>query len=700
MMSSNRLFFPSLRCFEKHIWHAYLVGRCTRKSVVTWSPLASAFNLKTKWKINLGKSKVGLFEMPELSSPSGFQNAQQKCIMKAEELVLEAINAPTTPHIVSIFDKLSDTLCCVADLADFIRLAHPNTKFAQAAEDTCMSISALVERLNTNVELHQSIKRLLDCKDAMDSMDEESRKVAQLFLFDFEQSGIHLDETKRLEAVKLNEDILLLGSQFMQGTQMPTALHKNQLPEHIRNGFTVDGNNVMISSLHSDHHSELVRETAYKVYLYPNQTQISCLDKLLESRHRLANLVGFPTFAHRALRGTMAQNPKNVMEFLKHLAARLHPMAKEEIQPLNNVKKANNKYSTNSNELKPWDCSYYMSTTKKQMYDVDSVDLSQYFSLGSCMDGLNMIFNCLYGISLASVEPHYGETWAPDVKKLGVMHETEGLLGYIYCDFYDRPSKPPHDCHFTIRGGRVLEDGSYQLPRVVLVCTCIPAHSGAPALLTHGMLENLFHEFGHAIHSMLARTKFQHVTGTRCATDFAEVPSILMEFFANDYRILKKFAKHYKTHETLPEEMISNLCSSKKMFSAYEMQTQVFYSILDQVYHAHHPLNKSTTEILADVQNNYSCLPHVSGTAWQLRFGHLVGYGAKYYSYVLSKAVATKIWRQCFADDPLSRSTGEKFRREMLASGGSKDPVTLVKNMIGHEPTNEELVESLIAGLQ
>ncbi|XP_033096110.1 mitochondrial intermediate peptidase-like [Anneissia japonica] len=698
-MASNRRFIHSIKCAGKYLLHPHRRGRWIAKSrsVVTWSPLASAFNLKTKWKINFGKSNVGLFEMPELTSPTGFSEAQVKCIKEAEDLVQEAINSPTSPQIVNIFDKLSDTLCRVADLADFIRLAHPDNNFAQAAEDACMSISALVERLNTNVELHQSIRRLLDSKEVMGSMDEESRKVAELFLFDFEQSGIHLDEIKRLKAVSLNEDILVLGSQFMQGTQMPTAVRKDELPEHIRHCFPVDGQNVMINSLHAENPSDLIREAAYKVFLYPNPTQSTLLDQLLEARHSLANLVGFQTFAHRTLRGTMAKTPENVMEFLMYLAEHLYPKAKKELQFLEGVKKSINKY--NNQEIKQWDPSYYMNIAKKQKFDVENIDLTHYFSLGACMDGLNLIFTSLYGVSLESVDPQHGETWAQDVKKLAVIHETEGLLGYIYCDFFDRPSKPPHDCHFTIRGGRLMDDESYQLPRVVLVCSCIPPQSGAPALLTHGMMENLFHEFGHGIHSMLARTKFQHVTGTRCATDFAEVPSILMEFFANDYRVLKKFAKHYKTQETLPEEMISKLCASKKMFSAYEMQTQVYYSILDQMFHGNHPLQKSTTDILADVQNNFSCLSHVPGTAWQLRFGHLVGYGAKYYSYVLSKAVATKIWSQCFAQDPFSRSAGERFRKEMLASGGGKDPATLVENMLGHKPTKEELVQSLLTGL-
>ncbi len=211
------------------------------------------------------------------------------------------------------------------------------------------------------------------------------------------------------------------------------------------------------------------------------------------------------------------------------------------------------------------------------------------------------------------------------------------------------------------------------------------------------MVENLFHEFGHAMHSMLARTRYQHVTGTRCATDFAEVPSILMEYFANDYRVLSQFARHHKTDETLPEDMIARLCASKKQFAAFEMQTQVFYSILDQIFHGEHPLKKSTMEILSEVQNQFSSIKYVPGTAWHLRFGHLVGYGAKYYSYLLSRAVASSVWHQCFDADPLNRDTGERYRWDMLAHGGGREPAVLVENMIGKKLSTEDLVDALLA---
>ncbi|XP_066031979.1 mitochondrial intermediate peptidase isoform X2 [Chamaea fasciata] len=634
-------------------------GQGGRAVSTSWCPVGTAFDAKQQQQPLRGGAAgrdTGLFGVPELSCPEGFQEAQDKALQDSEQLVQKACSTPPGPETVMIFDQLSDSLCRVADLADFVKVAHPDFAFREAAEEACRNIGTVVEKLNTDVELCQSLRRLLADETVMSSLDPETRRVAELFMFDFEISGIHLDEEKRKKAVDLNVRILDLCNEFLIGTHIPNKIDKHVLPEHIRYNFTAEGNYLQVAGLHADCPDDLVREAAYKIFLHSNTQQLARLEELLASRNSLAQLVGYDTFAHRALQGTMAKTPETVRQFLEKLSEQLSKRTQKDFEMMTKMKM---KLNPHNSMLMPWDHPYYSGVLRAERYNIDPGLYCPFFSLGACMEGLNSLFSQLLGISLYAEQTKRGEIWSEDVRKLAVVHETEGLLGYIYCDFFQRPDKPHQDCHFTVRGGRLKENGEYQLPVVVLMLSLPNSARGAPTLLSPGMMENLFHEMGHAMHSMLGRTRYQHVTGTRCATDFAEVPSILMEYFANDYRVVNQFARHYKTGQPLPKNMVSRLCESKKVCAAADMQLQ----------------------------------------AWQLRFSHLVGYGAKYYSYLMSRAVASMVWKQCFAQNPFDRAMGERYRREMLAHGGAKEPMLMVQGMLQKCPSVEDFVDALVSDL-
>lgn len=659
----------------------------------TGTSLAASFNARSSLKSQISKSlrkgavSSGLFGIPELASPDGFQALENKAVKRTNELIAEA-TAPTgvrKRNIVQIFDDISDTLCRVADLADFVRVAHPDQNFSRAASQTCANICALVEKLNTNSDIYNTLEGALEYGDVL-PMDEMEKRVGDLFLFDFHQSGIQLPAADREMFVQANEAIHVIGNQFALNSSQGRAVSRTVLPSHLQNTFVLEGDNILVNSLFSESPSDWKREAAYRLYLTPEKEQEHLLELLLSLRHKLAQCAGFPTFGHRALRNTMAATPSNVMTFLESLARELKPRSEKEIAALKQLKKSHNSFPKNHKfNFDAWDPPFYVSLARQQRYSIDAEEYAAYFSLGGCMEGLSSLFKSLYNVTLEAEETEPGELWHPEsVQKLCIQHGTEGTLGYIYCDFFERPNKLQQDCHFTVCGGRELEDGTYQLPVVVVVLNLPSPRWGGLALLTPSMVENLFHEFGHAMHSMFARTKFQHVTGTRCATDFAEVPSVLMEYFASDYRVLSTFARHHRTGEMIPKAMVQNLCRSRHMYNALDTHSQVFYSILDQKYHGL-PSNLTTTEILKQCQEKYHFLGYVEGTAWQLRFGHLVNYGAKYYSYLLSRAVASKVWHGCFEADPFSSSNGEKWRREVLSHGGSKPPLTLLQALLGED---------------
>ncbi|KAJ8368829.1 hypothetical protein SKAU_G00088570 [Synaphobranchus kaupii] len=666
-----------------------------RHVTTSWSPVGAAFNARQHKKLDLCEKNVGLFGVPALTSPGGFEIVQERALKETERLVERACNSPPGPLTVQTFDQLSDNLCKVADLADFIKVAHPDPAYRDAAEKTCVKIGTVVEKLNTNVDLFKSLKNLLDNKDIFATLDPETRRVAELFMFDFEISGIHLNEEKRKKAVSLNVHLLDLNNEFLIGSHLPNKIEKRVIPDHIHHHFTVDGSYIQIGGLHADCPDDLVREAAYKIFLYPNANLMQCLDELLVCRNELAQLVGYDSFAHRALKSTMMKTPENVMQFLTLLTERLSERTAKDFEMMREMKR---KLNPKKAELMPWDHPYLSGVIRAERYNIEPSLYSPYMSLGSCMEGLNNLFTQLLGVSFQAQQPQKGEVWNEDVRKLAVVHEEEGLLGYIYCDFFHRPDKPHQDCHFTIRGGRLMESGEYQLPVVVIMLSLPHPSKTAPTLLTPSMMENLFHEMGHAMHSMLGRTRYQHVAGTRCATDFAEVPSILMEYFATDFRVVSQFARHYQTGQPLPKSLVARLCESKKFCGAADTQLQVFYSALDQIYHSKSQ-DRSTTDIMKEMQEKFYSLPYVPNTAWQLRFSHLIGYGAKYYSYLMSRAVASMVWKQCFVKDPFDREMGERYRREILAHGGGMEPRLMVQGMLQTCPSLKDFVDALVSDL-
>uniref|UniRef100_A0A0B6ZZD4 Peptidase M3A/M3B catalytic domain-containing protein n=1 Tax=Arion vulgaris TaxID=1028688 RepID=A0A0B6ZZD4_9EUPU len=709
MMSSKAfLQFSQGKCstYTRQFQNYLRSSKCHRKqwtlehisSVSTWSPFAAAFNTRPQRKLslNLKLEKTGLFGIHELRDPTGFFLLKQGVEERVFRLLEEASSSTRNRKMVMVFDELSDTLCKVADMADFVRVAHQNKDVAQAAEETCVELASLVEQLNTNVALHQALQTVLTEGDKFPT-DSVDQRVAELFMFDFQQSGIHLEDEKRKEFVKLNGNIHLLGTFFQRGSQKPVSIPKNKLPENLRHVFGVDGDNIMVSGLFSDHYSSMVREAAYRIFLSHDAHQADILKTLLTARYRLAKLVGFDTYSHRANKGTIINSPENIVEFLNLLSQELKPRAKIDFEDMLRLKQQE---ESTAKEIMPWDPPYLTAIGRQKRSTMSNMNSLPYFSLGCVMEGLNNLLQCLFAVSLQHVEMELGEAWNDDIYKLAVVHQTEGVLGYIYCDFFERYGKPNQDCHFTIQGGRRRDDGSYQHPVVVLQLS-LPAARGSniPTLLTPGNVDNLFHEFGHAMHSMLGRTRYQHVTGTRCSTDFAEVPSVLMEFFAAEPRVISTFARHYKTGEPMKKSDVKNLCDAKKIFAASDMQQQVFFSMLDQVYHGAHPLSGSTSDLLAQIQSQYCNIEYVPGTEWELRFGHLVGYGAKYYAYLVSRAVAAQVWHTCFKADPFNRSMGSRYREEMLAHGGEKHPVNIVQDMLGQHPTVENLVNALIVDL-
>lgn len=269
---------------------------------------------------------------------------RDNAIHRTDTLIEEATSGQRKRKMVEIFDELSDTLCKVADLAEFVRLSHPHIKFIHAAEDACISISGVVEKLNTDRELYRVLKSVVDSGDIFPTSLVDDH-VSELFLFDFEQSGIHLEENLRRRVVHLNECILQMGQRFMAGAITPRVVNKEVLPENIRHFFSRKGDKIEVSSLFAESSNALAREAAFRLFLYPDRGQDQLLTDILKARHELATVCGFPSYAHRALKSSTVERPDVVKEFLEILTGGLRPRAEEDFKQMAKMKRQENQVS-------------------------------------------------------------------------------------------------------------------------------------------------------------------------------------------------------------------------------------------------------------------------------------------------------------------------------------------------------------------
>eukprot|EP01134_Creolimax_fragrantissima_P003040 CFRG3040T1 len=656
---------------------------------------------------------TGILNKQDLKSSDGFRTYADKAFKQSATLRQQIYKCEPGVQVVELMDELSDTLCAVVDLTEFVRNVHPTADYRRACEDICQRTHAHFEELNTDTKLSDALRRVTTLPE-FTTYDYEVQRTANLFLFDFEQSAIDGSKKERDRVQKLTSAINQLGMQFVHATQtergqfalplsdasilpLPAVsqLPKTQTPDGA-SAVVVKTPGYAADRLLSTSSNPKVRRALYLATYPEDSARRRCLSDLLRARHFLALTTGYRTYGHKALADTMAESPDIVTKFLHEIASALTPLRVKESTMLQRLKATHEKVDE---PLMPWDRSYYTSIARTSTRTTQGTCISEYFELGAVMEGLADMHRSLYDIDIVLATPLKGELWDPQVVKLKVVEgsgDSNDVLGYIYADLFHRHDKTEQPSQFTIRSGRRISDSEYQTPVVGLVCSLAPPSESLPTLLSHNELSTLFHEMGHAIHCILGRTRFHHVAGTRCKIDFVEIPSIMNEFFVWDYRVLCKFAKHYRTGETLPVSLLDGLKRDRQQTAASETLSQVLYALGDQVLHGSSSFENDRP--LATLPYAITGYPHASGSAWELYFSHMYTYGASYYTYLWSKAFANLIWKDCFSTDPLSRETGTRYRKEMLAHGGGAKPWVMVENMLGYKPDLKHLVNSVVYG--
>lgn len=682
--------------------------------------------------ISQKRKSVGLFCNPYLVSPKGLVKFAEETLVSARALtdnMIEDQSEEGLRRYIKDLDRLSDMLCRVIDLCEFVRVAHPDSSFVNAAEKCHYELFEHMNILNTSKPLFDKLEKVLFSNtNIKKSLTKEEISVGKLLYADFKKSGIDMDDATGEQFVQLSSYIANAGQEFNNNITVPKSTtikieadewSKDDIkPEYLKmlsQGF--DGSlkipiygHIPFELLRSTPNRTIRRKIWMELHNSPDE-QIDLLTNLLRCREVLANVMNCKSYSEYALNDKMAHNPENVIGFLQNLIQDLQPQVLDELKLLykylpeaDKSDPANDEQIANS--IKPWDREYLLTKHILAQKSSQNEDISQYFSLGTVVSGLSNLFNSIYGIRLVPQKLQPGEVWSSDVRRFDAISDKEGKVGIMYLDLFQRRGKTPHPAHFTVCCSRRLSDNeldandpfklktfptqetvetitqgrkTYQLPVISLVCNYNESQNKAGMIcLTLDQISTLFHEMGHAMHSMLGRTELHNVSGTRCQTDFVELPSILHETFANDERVLAKIGRHYETGEPLPLPLIKKHLHSDKTLKYCESLGQVKMALLDQIFHGASggKVNDESFDALSiyhELEKNLVILADTK-SSWPGKFGHLYSYGALYYSYLLDRAIASKMWEKLFKEDPFSREAGEKFKNEVLKWGGSRDP--------------------------
>ncbi|KAF8203825.1 mitochondrial intermediate peptidase [Pholiota molesta] len=656
-------------------------------------------------------SATGLFGHPSLTQPSSLISLADATLVRAQLLTERELL-----KVVKNLDRLSDII---------VRNAHPDQIWVEAANHAYESLCEFMNVLNTHVGLYEVLKAVLSDPSIVRTLSPEAYQTALIFWRDFEKSAIDLPPAERSKFVSLSSDILVLGRKFLEGANAPrppASIKPSELAGlkdkgmgvrlQLQAQFTQRDLLVYPGSMqaHMIMRAAPEEEPRRRVYLAANSStpeQVEVLETLLRKRAELARLVGRDSFAHMTLDDKMAKTPDNVYNFLDALMKHTRPFAKRALHTLSQRKQVHHGLSSLP-IIQAWDRDFYCPPEPP----APPIPLPP-LTLGTVFMGLSRLFQNLYGISLRPADSASGEVWHSDVHKLEVVDQDKGIVGWIYADLFARRGKASGAAHYTVRCSRRTDDddtrgefmaegmearireseefeavkrhrlpnqrGVYQLPLVVLLCEFPrPSLTRGPTILEWHEVLTLFHEMGHAMHSMIGRTEYQNVAGTRCATDFVELPSILMEHFLNSPTVLSLFDVDESSTVRQIGNHHSDPCHSIDTYS------QILLAAVDQVYHSPAVISTSfdSTVELAKLHSTQGLIPHVSGTSFQTQFGHLFGYGATYYSYLFDRAIASRVWQNVFSHDPLNRETGEKYKNEVLQYGGGKDPWMMVAALL------------------
>jgi len=635
-------------------------------------------------------------------------------IKEQEKEIDEIVNnqeESTFANTVEALDMSGNLLNKVDLIFNNLLSANTNEEMQNLAKKIAPLISNHSDNILLNAKLFDRTNKVYNNRKNLNLNTEQSTLLEETYK-SFVRGGANLNDSDKETLRQINEELSVLtlsfGDNVLAETNKFKLIIENDenlagLPEDVIKAASetakesdLDGKWVFTiqksSMIPFLQYSEMrdLREEIFKAYInkadkndeYDNKEIIS---KIIKLRYKKARLLGYKDHASYVLERNMAENPENVYALLNKIMEKALIVAKKEAKNLQEmINNEGGKF-----ELKPWDWWYYSEKLRKEKYDLDEEALRPYFKLENVRDGIFKLAQILYGLQFVEIPgiPVYHE----DVTAFEVLEEDGSHVGILYTDFFPRASKRG-GAWMTVYRKEKKVDGERIPPIISIVCNFTKPTDEKPSLLSYEEVLTFFHEFGHALHGLLSQCEYYGLSGTSVQRDFVELPSQIMENFVPEPEVLKLFAKHYKTGEIIPQELVNKIINSAYFNKGFEIVEYISASFLDMDWHTLSDTSSiDVNEFERQSMEKIGLIPEIIVRYRTTYFSHVFtwAYSAGYYSYVWAELLDSDAYESFKENGIFDKSTAQSFRTNILEKGGSDKPMNLYKSFKGAEPSIE-----------
>lgn len=646
-----------------------------------------------------------------------FLPAFQEAIASAKKEIDQITSNPEAPTFENTIEALSfsgDQLDRVSNIFFNLHSAETNDEIQKIAQEVSPMLSEFGNDVRLNEKLFARVKSVYEQKDSL-NLNAEQMTLLDKKYKSFSRNGANLPEDKKNELREIDKELSKLSLEFGENVLAEThafQLHITDekdlsgLPEGVieaaaetaksleKDGwvFTLDYPSYVPFMTYADNR-ELRRKLAIafgsKGFRNNELDNQQIVLKIAKLRFERAKLLGYDTHAHFVLEERMAESPAKVKQFLEELLAKARPAAEREFKQLSNFAKEKDGIET----LEKWDGAYYSEKLKQELFSLDDEKLKPYFKLENVLQGAFTVANKLFGLTF--VEINDIDKYHQDVVTYEVKDVAGNLVSIFYADFFPRKGKR-NGAWMTSFKSQYIVGGNNERPHVSIVCNFTKPTETKPSLLTFNEVTTLFHEFGHALHGMLANTVYPNLSGTSVYWDFVELPSQIFENWCYEPEALALFAHHYQTGEVIPQEFITKIKESASFQEGMATLRQLSFGLLDMGWHAQDPtgitnLKAFETEQFASTQ----LYPDVAENAMSTSFSHIFqgGYSSGYYSYKWAEVLDADAFEYFQEQGIFNAEVAKKFQENILSKGGTEHPMVLYKRFRGKEPKPDALLK-------